>query len=80
MNHTIIARLSVDPCIIVALNEIPTSNKQAPAPTTDTVSKTNMLMNYLYTYPNAAIRYYASDMILKTTNNVAFLVEPKAIS
>ena len=56
----------VDPCILVALNEI--ASKQA-APTTTTVDKTTMLMDYLNTYPNVVIRYYASDMILKTTSH-----------
>jgi hypothetical protein len=39
-----------------------------------------MLMDYLYTYPNAVIRYYASDMILKITSDATYLVQPKARS
>ena len=68
---------AVDPCIHVALNEI--ASEQA-APTTDTLDKTHMLMDYLHTYPNAVIRYYASDMILKTTTDAAYLVQPRARS
>jgi hypothetical protein len=67
----------VDPCILVALNEIAT---EQAAPTTDTASQTDMLMDYLHTYPNAVIRYHASDMILKTTVDAADLVQPKARS
>jgi hypothetical protein len=37
-------------------------------------------MDYLHTYPNAVIRFYASDMILKTTSDAAYLVLPKARS
>jgi hypothetical protein len=66
-----------DPCILPALNKIAT--KKA-APTTATVAKTNMLMDYLHTYPNAVIRFYASDMILKITSDAAYLVLPKARS
>jgi hypothetical protein len=67
----------VDPCILVALNEI--ASKQA-APTTTTVDKTTVLMDYLYTYPNAVIRYHASNMILKTTTDATYLVHRKACS
>ena len=37
-------------------------------------------MDYLHTYPNAVIRFHASDMILKTTVDTAYLVLPKAHS
>jgi hypothetical protein len=55
------------------------ASKQAK-PTTDTIPKTDMLMDYLHTYPNAVIRYHASDMILKITSDAAYLVQPKARS
>jgi hypothetical protein len=66
-----------DPCILPALNEI--ASEQAK-PATDTIPKTDMLMDYLHTYPNAVIRYHASDMILKITSDAAYLVQPKARS
>jgi len=66
-----------DPCILPALNEI--ASEQA-SPTTETIERTTMLMDYLHTYPNAVIRYYASDMHLKTTVDAAYLVLPKARS
>ena len=39
-----------------------------------------MLLNYLHTYPNAAIRYHASDMHLHIDSDAAYLVEPNAKS
>ena len=33
-------------------------------------------MDYLATYPNAYIRYYASDMILNIDSDAAYLVAP----
>jgi hypothetical protein len=66
-----------DPCILPALNEI--ASEQA-APTTNTLETTEMLMDYLHTYPNAILRYYASDMLLKITADAAYLVQPKARS
>ena len=38
------------------------------------------MMDYLHTYPDAVIRFYASDMILKITSDAAYLVLPKARS
>jgi hypothetical protein len=65
----------VDTCIFPALNDI--SAEQA-SPTTETLERTNMLMDYLHTYPDAVIRYYASDMQLKMTADAAYLGQPKA--
>jgi hypothetical protein len=66
-----------DPCILTTLNEIVA---EQAAPTTDTITKTDMLVDYLHTYLNAVIRYYASDMILKITSDALYLVQPKARS
>jgi hypothetical protein len=66
-----------DPCILPALNEI--ASEQA-ARATHTRETTHMLLDYLHTYPNAVLRYYASDMILKITSDAAYLVQPKARS
>jgi hypothetical protein len=69
---------AANPCILVAPNKI--ASEQAK-PTTDTHNKTNMLlMDYLHTYPNAVIRFYASDMVLKICSDAAYLVQPKAHS
>ena len=37
-------------------------------------------MDYLHTYPNAFIQYYASNMVLHVDSNTAYLVAPKARS
>jgi hypothetical protein len=66
-----------DPCILPALNEI--ASEQA-SPTTDTIARTTMLMDYLHMYPHGVPRYYASDMILKITSDAAYLVQPKTRS
>ena len=50
---------AIDPCILPVINEISTQQAQ---PTEETNAKANMLMDYVHTYPNAKIRYYASDM------------------
>ena len=39
-----------------------------------------MLMDYLNTYPNAKLRYYAGTMNLKVESNAAYLVLPNARS
>ena len=67
----------IDPCIKPALNEI--ASQQA-APTEITKKKATMLMDYLHTYPNATIRYHASDMVLVFETDAAYLVLPKARS
>ena len=35
-------------------------------------------MDYIATYPNTVIRYYASDMYLHIDSGAAYLVLPKA--
>ena len=44
------------------------------------MEKSNWIMDYLHTYPNAVILFYASDMILKIYSDAAYLVQPKARS
>ena len=68
---------NIDYCIKPALNEI--SSQQAK-PTKQTTDKCNMLMDYIHTYPNAVLRFYASDMILNIESDAAYLVLPKARS
>ena len=51
----------VNPTMLPALNEIST---QQSKPTTHTITKCNRLLDYAETYPNAAIRYHESNMIL----------------
>ena len=68
---------AVDPTMLVALNEIATHQS---SPTQDTKNKCDQLLDYAATYPNAKIRYHASDMILMTDTDAAYLVLPKARS
>jgi hypothetical protein len=68
---------AVDPTILPALNEI--SNSQAK-PTVATGEACDLLLDYLATYPNATIRYYASDMVLSIVADAAYLVLPNARS
>ena len=68
---------AVDPTILPALTEIASQQAQ---PTVNTMSKCKMLMDYLYTYPNAVIRYKKSKMILYVDSDAAYLVLPKARS
>jgi hypothetical protein len=39
-----------------------------------------MLMDYLHKYPNAVIRFHASNMILKICSDAVYLVLPEAKS
>ena len=68
---------AIDNTILPALNEISASQAK---PTQKTTEKINMLLDYLSTYPDAKIRYFASDMILTIDSDAAYLVAPKARS
>ena len=68
---------AIDYTILPALNEI--ASMQAH-PTEKTQQKTQRLMDYLHTYPDVCIRYYASDMVLHVDSDAAYLVAPKARS
>ena len=68
---------AVDPTMLVALNEL--SAEQA-SPTTNTLQKIKQLLDYTATYPNAILRFYASDMTLHVDSDAAYLVLPNARS
>ena len=68
---------AIDYTILPALNAIASAQAQ---PTQKTKNKTQQLMDYLHTYPDAYIRYYASDMVLYVDSDAAYLVAPKARS
>ena len=67
----------MEPTILPALNDIATFQAR---PTSDTVKRTNRLMDYMYTYPTAVLRYYAGDMQLHIESDAAYLVLPGARS
>ena len=68
---------AVDPTALVAINTISHSQSQ---PTLKTKQECQQLMDYFWTYPNAYIRYHASDMLLHVDSDAAYLVLPKAKS
>jgi hypothetical protein len=68
---------AVDPTMPPALNAI---SAQQSSPTALTIDKCNQLLDYAATYPNAVIRYHASQMVLHVDTDAAYLVLPKARS
>ena len=68
---------ALDNNILTAVNEIATT--QAP-PTKRTKDATIVLMDYLYTHPEANIWYKASDMQLYVDLYEAYIIAPKAKS
>jgi hypothetical protein len=68
---------SVDPTILMPLNEIATEQTKA---TEKTQAATNQLLDYLATYPDTTIRHHASDMILHIHSDASYLSVSNAIS
>ena len=68
---------AIDNTILPTLNEIALYQAK---PTQHTLQKIQMLFDYLNTYPDAEIRFYASDMKLYVDSDAAYLVAPKAKS
>ena len=63
----------------MALSEI--SSQQRPsAPTENTMKRVNHFLDYMWTHPDAIIRYCASDMILNVYSDASYLSAPKARS
>jgi len=68
---------AVDGTIHTALNDIGT---QQAKPTTNTKIEADWLLDYLYTHPDAQLKFNASDMILWVDSDAAYLVKPGAKS
>ena len=68
---------AIDYTILPALNDIASAQAH---PTQQTKQRTQQLMDYLHTYPDVYVRYYASDMVLYVDSDAAYLVAPKARS
>ena len=68
---------AVDPIILHSLNTIANEQNQ---PTENTLKKVNEFLDYMHTYPDATIRFYASDMILNVHSDASYLTAPKARS
>ena len=61
----------------MALSEIAA---QQSAPTEETLDHVNQFIEYMWTHPDAKIRYRASDMILNVHSDASYLSAPKARS
>ena len=68
---------AIDGSMLPALNTIGTEQAK---PTKQTEQKCHRLLDYAATYPDAFIRYHASDMVLHVDSDAAYLVMPKARS
>ena len=61
----------------MALSEI---SSQQSAPTENTMKRVTQLLDYMWTHPDAIIRYHASEMILNVHSDASYLSAPKAHS
>ena len=68
---------ALDSTTMVALNELGFEKARA---TEKTRYGCDMLLDYVTTYPNPKIRFYASDMILHVESYAAYLIQPNARS
>jgi hypothetical protein len=69
---------AVNPTILMGISAIAT---QQSAPTEETLAHVNRFLDYMWTHPNANIRYRAStDMILNVHCDASYLSAPKARS
>ena len=68
---------AVDPITLHSLNTIATTQVK---PTEQTLEQTKHFLDYIHTYPDATVRFYASDMILNVHSDASYLTAPKARS
>ena len=68
---------SVDSTFLAGLNSIAVQQTNA---TDNTLKRTEYLLDYAATHPEAKIRYIASEMILQIHTDSSYLSEPKARS
>ena len=64
---------AVDPTFLPTLNQL--STEQAN-PTTKNLKKIQKLLDFAATYPNAILRFHASDMVLHVDSDAAYHVMP----
>eukprot|EP00957_Ditylum_brightwellii_P193236 14713414-Ditylum_brightwellii.AAC.1 len=62
---------AIDGTLLPTINEI--SADQAK-PTINTVKQSTMLMDYLVTYPNTVLRFFAGNMQLHVDSDASYLV------
>jgi hypothetical protein len=68
---------AVNPTILMALSDIAC---QSAKPTERTKQRVDQFLDYMWTHPDAKIRYRASDMILNVHFDASYLSAPKARS
>jgi hypothetical protein len=68
---------AVDPTMLCAVNKL--ASKQA-APTVDTATQADRILQYAYRYPDATITIRASDMQLRCHSDASYLSEAKSRS
>ena len=68
---------AVDITVLMALSSIAIEQSKG---TTNTMEKAKQLLDYLATYPNATIRFQASDMIMNVHSDASYLSESNARS
>ena len=68
---------ALDSTMLPALNQI---GSQQATPTQNTLKALHQLLDYAYTYPNAQVKFNASDMCLTVDSDAAYLVLPNARS
>jgi hypothetical protein len=68
---------SVDPTILMPLNDIATEQTKV---TEKTQAATNQMLDFLATHPDATIRYHASDMVLHIHSDASYLLVSNARS
>ena len=62
---------TIDGTILPTINEISTDQAK---PTINTAKQSTMLMDYLVTFPNAVIRFFAGNTQLHIDSDAAYLV------
>jgi hypothetical protein len=68
---------AIDTTIPEALNELAQQQTKA---TQNTLQRCKQFLDYMWTHPDAKIRYYASDMILNVHSDASYLSVPNARS
>ena len=68
---------ALDCTMLPTLNQIGATQAR---PTQETKDKLSCLLDYAATYPEAVVRFHATDMILNVDSDAAYLVLPKARS
>eukprot|EP00957_Ditylum_brightwellii_P123901 9444600-Ditylum_brightwellii.AAC.1 len=62
---------AIDGTILPTINKISADQSK---PTINTAKQSPMLMDYLATYPNAVLRFFAGNMQLHVDSDAAYLV------